>query len=131
MDAAVRRLVRQRARNRCEYCLRREFDAPLIKLQLEHVIPTKHGGTDDFENLAMACAECNLHKGSNLTGIDPESNQITPLFDPRRQVWNEHFRCDGLQVVGVTAVGRTTVRVLDMNSPARIRVRSRTHASGS
>ena len=131
MDAAVRRFIRQRAGNRCEYCLRREFDAPLIKLQLEHVIPTKHGGSDDLEDLAMACAECNLHKRSNLTGIDPESNQITPLFDPRRQVWNEHFRWDGVQVVGVTAVGRTTVRVLDMNSPARIRVRSRTHVSGS
>lgn len=83
----------------------------------------KHGGSDDFDNLALACAECNLHKGSNLTGIDPQSNQITRLFDPRRDNWQEHFAWDGLRLVGLTDVGRTTARVLAMNSLARLRVR--------
>lgn len=94
-----------------------------MPLQIEHIIPRKHGGSDDPENLALACAECNLHKSSNLTGIDPDTGQITPLFDPRRQVWADHFVRNGLQIVGRTAAGRTTVRVLELNSPERLRVR--------
>jgi 5-methylcytosine-specific restriction endonuclease McrA len=123
MDSEVRAAVRERAANSCEYCQRRQIDAPLIPLQIEHIVARKHGGSDGFENLALACAECNLHKGSNLTGIDPETNQITRLFDPRRQRWDEHFSWDGLRIIGASAVGRTTVRVLDLNSPARLRVR--------
>jgi hypothetical protein len=126
MDAATRTAVRGRANDRCEYCLRQSVDSPLIPLQIEHVLPKKHGGGDEVDNLALACAECNLHKGPNLTGIDPESNRITPLFDPRRDRWDDHFVRHGSRIVGRTAVGRTTVRVLDMNSPARLRVRMAT-----
>lgn len=123
MDSALRAAVRQRASHECEYCHRRQEHSPLIPLQIEHIVPRKHGGGDDLENLALACAECNLFKGSNLTGIDPETDSITPLYDPRRQVWYEHFQWDGLRIVGLTGVGRTTVRVLDLNSSARLRVR--------
>jgi 5-methylcytosine-specific restriction endonuclease McrA len=123
MDAALRAAVRQRADDRCEYCQRRQADSPLIPLQVDHVVPRKHGGTDEFDNLALACAECNLHKGSNLTGIDPQSRHVTPLFDPRSQPWAGHFSWDGLRIVGRTEIGRTTVRVLELNAPARLRVR--------
>jgi hypothetical protein len=47
------------------------------------------GGGDESENLA--CYLCNLHEGPNLTGIDPDVGAIAPLFDPRRETWNEHF----------------------------------------
>ncbi len=128
MDAELRSAVRRRAAQACEYCQRREIDSPLIPLQIEHIIPRKHGGLDSFGNLALACAECNLHKGSNLTGIDPESKQVTALFDPRRDAWDDHFSWDGLRIVGLTAVGRTTVRVLELNSGARLRVRLATRS---
>jgi hypothetical protein len=123
MDAATRRAVRRRARSRCEYCQRRQVDSPLIPLHIEHIIARKHGGQDDLDNLALACAECNLHKGSNLTGIDPESGQIVSLYHPRRDRWNEHFVWSDVRIVGITAIGRTTIRVLELNSPARLRVR--------
>jgi 5-methylcytosine-specific restriction endonuclease McrA len=123
MDADLRDAVRQRAAHCCEYCQRRQIDSPLIPLQIEHIVPRKHGGGDSLENLALACAECNLHKGTNLTGLDPASNQITPLFNPRRERWAEHFAWDSMQIGGLTAAGRTTIRVLEMNSAARIRVR--------
>ena len=123
MDAALRSAVRERAGQRCEYCQRRQIDSPLIPLQIEHIIPRKHGGDDVSENLALACADCNLRKGSNLTGIDQVTNQITPLYDPRRQAWLEHFRWDEMRIVGLTPTGRATVRVLDLNSAERIRVR--------
>jgi hypothetical protein len=123
VDAGTRAAVRQRAAQCCEYCQRRQTDSPLIPHHIEHVIARKHGGHDGFDNLALACAECNLHKGTNLSGIDPESRQLVPLYHPRRDRWAEHFAWDSLSIVGLTAIGRTTIRVLELNSPARLRVR--------
>jgi 5-methylcytosine-specific restriction endonuclease McrA len=123
MDTKTRAAVRERAAECCEYCQRRQIDSPLVPLQVEHIVPRKHGGGDTLDNLGLACAECNLHKASNLTGIDPDTRKITPLFDPRRQAWADHFSWQGLRIIGRTAVGRTTVRVLELNSPARLRVR--------
>jgi len=69
-----------------------------------------HGGTDEPENLALACYHCNLHKGPNLTGIDPETNRITPLFHPRRESWIDHFSFQSVYLIGLTPTGRATVR---------------------
>lgn len=123
MDAATRRLVRHRADDRCEYCGLRQEQSPLAALQIEHIIPKKHGGSDDPENLALACVDCNLHKGSDLTGYDPESGELTELFHPRQQQWNDHFCWKGACIAGLTAVGRTTVKVLKMNSVEHIQLR--------
>jgi hypothetical protein len=123
MDANPRAAVRDRAGGRCEYCHRSQADSPLIAFHVEHVIPRKHGGSDEFDNLALACPDCNLHKGSDLAGIDPETSSLVRLFDPRTQNWIEHFSWDGLRIAGRTAVGRATVRVLDVNSPGRLRLR--------
>ena len=64
-----------------------------------------------------------LHKGTNLTGIDPQTNEVTELFHPRRQNWDDHFEWRGIHLIGKTAVGRTTVRVLSMNSEDQIALR--------
>jgi hypothetical protein len=124
ITSQVRRQVRERAHNVCEYCHLHQDDSPLAALHVEHIIPKVHGGTDDVENLALACIDCNLHKGTNLTGIDPQTNQLTELFHPRRQHWDEHFELQEVYLVGKTAIGRTTIRVLDMNSDDQIALRS-------
>ena len=124
MTATTRTLVRRRAAGQCEYCRLRQEDSPLATLHVEHIRPRKHGGTDDEENLCLACIDCNLHKGSNLAGIDPETGALTELFHPRRQKWDDHFTWDGIFLVGRTAVGRTTVQVLDMNTEAQLELRS-------
>jgi hypothetical protein len=67
--------------------------------------------------------DCNLHKGPNLTGIDPETDAVTPLFHPRQQRWDDHFRWDGIHLIGQTAVGRTTIRVLCLNSDEQLELR--------
>src|SRR3989442_8421092 len=82
ISAQVRSHVRERAQNACEYCHLHQDDSPLAALHVEHIIPRIHGGSDDIDNLALACIDCNLHKGTNLTGIDPETNEITQLFHP-------------------------------------------------
>lgn len=123
MTRALQELVRLRAENRCEYCRLPQVDSPLAALHVEHIRPLKHGGTDEANNLCLACVDCNLHKGPNLTGIDPMTDSVTELFHPRQQVWAEHFEWQGPLIVGWTAVGRTTVRVLNMNSDDQLDLR--------
>lgn len=124
MNEGKKARVRSRAQNRCEYCLVNQLDSPLAPLQIEHVIPISHGGTDEDDNLALACIDCNLHKGPNLTGIDPVTNKITVLFHPRRNAWDDHFEFEGIWLHGKTAIGRTSVQVLAMNSEDQLALRS-------
>ena len=123
MDAALRRRVRARAGDRCEYCRLHQDDEPFFRLQIEHVRAKQHGGADDVDNLALACHHCNLHKGPNLAGIDPRTGKMVRLFHPRRHKWAWHFRWDGPVLVGRTAIGRATVDVLAMNLPERVALR--------
>lgn len=123
MSPATRSLVRERAGHRCEYCHLHEDDSPLAALHIEHIRPRKHGGADDESNLCLACIDCNLHKGPNLAGIDPFGGEMTPLFHPRTQQWHDHFRWEGIHLVGKTAVGRTTIQVLCMNSDEQLELR--------
>src|SRR2546422_6103570 len=124
MNESTKARVRERAGHRCEYCQLRQEDSPLAALHVEHIIPKFHGGTDDLDNLALACIDCNLHKGTNLTGIDPQTNEVTKLFHPRRQNWDEHFEWQGIYLTGKTATGRTTIQVLNMNSDDQVALRS-------
>lgn len=130
MDAATRNLVRQRAGFRCEYCQLHEDDDPLFVFHVEHIIAQQHSGKDSPTNLALACHHDNLHKGPNLTGVDPETGKVTRLFNPRRHKWSYHFRWNGPILVGRTAIGRTTVAVLGMNLPHRVTLREELIAAG-
>lgn len=124
MNAGAKARVRQRARNRWEYCRLHQEDSPLAPLHTEHIVPKAHGVSDDLDNLALACIDCNLHKGTNLTGIDPESGARTELFHPRRHRWEDHFAWRGIYLIGKTAIGRTTIRVLHTNSDDQLALRS-------
>jgi len=123
MDWQARRTVRERADDRCEYCRLRQEHAPLWRHQIEHIVPRKHRGTDDLTNLAWACVRCNLGKASNLSGRDADTGEIVPLFDPRKQTWDDHFAYEGAEIIGLTATGRVTVEVLNMNEPRRLALR--------
>jgi hypothetical protein len=122
MGAATGERVRERAGDRCEYCHLPQGVSGL-RFHVEHIVSRQHGGTDDPGNLALACPECNLHKGTNLTGIDPDTGQVTPLFHPRRDRWNDHFTLVDGSIVGRTAAGRTTARLLEMNTGDRLQLR--------
>jgi hypothetical protein len=130
MDAAVRQLVRQRAIERCKFCRLPQESAPVVTFHVEHVVPRQHGGQDDVANLALACPHCNRFKGPNLTSVDPATNQIVSLDNPRIQSWNEHFELTGVQIVGLTPHGRATVRLLRMNGEERMQVRAELLARG-
>jgi len=129
MKASFKRRVWQRAQGVCEYCRMpsRFYRAPF---QIDHVIADQHGGKLTLGNTALACFHCNLNKGPNIAGKDPATGRTTRLFHPRRDEWDDHFRWHGVRVVGKTAVGRTTIRVLDMNHPAYLLVRKALKADG-
>ena len=123
MDTETKRRVRERAGNRCEYCGLHQDHSPLAALQIEHITARKHLGTDELDNLALACIDCNLSKSSNLAGLDPETGMLTELFNPRRQNWVDHFDRVGALIIGRTAIGRTTVQVLNINSDDQLALR--------
>lgn len=119
LSAEIRRQVIERAGNCCKYCLlHQEFVAATH--QVDHVIAEKHGGQTSLENLALSCTVCNRRKGSDIGSLDPITGTLVPLFHPRTEEWSEHFRLDGLSIVGVTAAGRTTVAFLQLNAIERL-----------
>jgi hypothetical protein len=120
---AQRQAVRDRAGDCCEYC-RLPASGGTIPFHVDHIVPVKHNGSDDLDNLCLACYKCNAHKGSDLVGIDPETDKITPFYHPRSQAWDEHFSIHpDLRIEGLTPEGRTTVRVLQMNDVDRVESR--------
>ena len=128
-DKLRQRIVEQ-ARNRCGYCLgeQRYVFAPL---EIDHLQPTAKGGTDDEENLWLACPVCNAYKGTQTHGTDSLSQRKVPLFNPRRQSWKRHFKLvNGIEIVGKTAVGRATVIALQMNNRLAVTVRQNWFIAG-
>lgn len=122
VPAALRREVVERAGNRCEYC-RLPVELAFFPHEVDHVIAEKHGGTTDIDNLALACWRCNRYKGTDLTSFDPQTRELSPLFNPRTHVWEEHFAHEGERIIGLTIEGRTTVSLLRLNSEERMRER--------
>jgi HNH endonuclease len=122
IPASLRQLVSQRASGSCEYCLINQTFS-MYSHEVDHVIALKHGGESTEDNLVIACLPCNRHKGSDLTSIDPLTGVITPLFNPRTQSWLEHFQLEGGFILGLTAIGRTTVFLLQMNATNRLQLR--------
>jgi hypothetical protein len=101
-----------------------------VQFHIDHVLPRKHGGGGEPENLALACPHCNLHRRDNLSGKDPSTGRTVKLFNPRTQSWEDHFELRGPRIVGLTATGRATVRVCNMNDETRLEIRSRLQARG-
>ena len=128
IPTALRREVIKRARNHCEYCLL-PTEVAFFPHEVDHVVAEKHGGATEIENLALACWRCNRHKGSDLTSFDPQTRQLSPLFNPRTQVWTEHFAY-GEVIIGLTPEGRTTVNLLRLNSEERLNERLSNNARG-
>ena len=123
MNAATRQFVRRRAGNRCEYCRVPQEATPFIPFHVEHIRARQHTGDDHPHNLALACDRCNAFKGPNLVSVDPETGEMAPLFNPRRDDWSQHFCVEGGELVGLTPMGRATVQLLNMNAARRVQLR--------
>jgi len=124
ISEAVRMRVRADANHQCGYC-RSLQQYVLGMLEIEHIIPKAAGGSDDEDNLWLACRLCNVYKGTQTHAKDPVTNRKVKLFNPRQQQWKRHFAWtnDGSFISGLTATGRATVLALQLNNPYAIMVR--------
>ena len=131
ISSALRRLVVERARGRCEYCHMPEEQSPDI-FESEHVVPHAKGGSTTADNLAFSCPSCNRYKGIRSHTQDARTGRSVPLLHPRRQRWKRHFTWsdDGTQIIGRTATGRATVETLRMNHTAMCNLRRAWYAVG-
>lgn len=126
ISAEIDGRIRDAAQNRCGYCLSPQH-LVMARLEIEHITPIARGGTDDESNLWLACPICNGHKSDKIGVVDPDTAQDVPLFNPRTQIWSEHFvwSTDGLRIIGTTSVGRATVIALRLSDdPDAVTVRS-------
>lgn len=114
IPVSLRRLVIQRAGNRCEYCGLSQVGQEAT-FHIDHVVPVAANGETVSDNLALACVSCSLHKSDRQIVEDPDTQEAVKIFNPRQQVWREHFSWDGVRVLGLTATGRATIDALRMN----------------
>jgi hypothetical protein len=84
---------------------------------MEHVIPVILGGNDALANLALSCQTCNNHKYNKVEVFDEVTQQTILLFNPRKDVWTEHFQWSGdfKNMLPLTDIGRVTIKTLDLN----------------
>lgn len=123
IPAALRRAVIQRAGDCCEYCHLAKTDES-SPFHVDHVIPTKHHGTDDLNNLCYSCFQCNSYKGPNMAAADPATGKAELLFNPRTQNWDDHFQINAdATLTGKTPEGRVTIDVLRINEEPRVQYR--------
>ena len=88
-------------------------------------MPLYRGGSNEVENLALACDGCNTHKWTHIDGPDPLTSLKEPLFNPRLDEWDAHFEWDAdfTQVFGLTPVGRATSSLIQLNRTGLVNIR--------
>lgn len=123
--------VASRARDCCEYC-HSQARVATTAFSIEHILPKARGGTDDFDNLALACQGCNNHKYDKIEGRDPISGAWAPLYHPRRDLWRTHFTwsSDFTLMLGLTPTGRATIAALRLNRAGVVALRTILFAVG-
>ncbi len=126
IPSGLRRQVREDAGHRCGYCRASEL-ITATDLVVDHILPESAGGPTVRENLWLVRTHCNQFKGSKTCAIDSHTNESVPLFNPRIQVWREHFAWseDGTVITGRTACGRATVEALHLNRELAVLARRR------
>ncbi|MDF5714190.1 MAG: HNH endonuclease [Rhizonema sp. NSF051] len=124
MSETLREKIRGQAGDQCGYC-RSLQKYVLGLLEIEHIIPKAKGGTDDQDNLWLACRLCNSYKGTQTDAVDPVTGKRVKLFNPRNKKWSRHFEWsdNGTQIIGLTACGRVTVIALQLNNIVSVTVR--------
>jgi hypothetical protein len=125
ISEAVRGEVRARAGGRCEYCLHQEAYSS-DSFAIDHIHPRSRGGSDELDNLALACGGCNGRKYNKTESIDTATGRTTPLFHPRQDDWPKHFQWSGdfSRMIGITARGRATIGELELNRQGLTRIRA-------
>ncbi len=122
LSSALKKQVVERAENRCEYCGLSQAGQEAT-FHVDHILPVKHEGQTTFDNLALACVSCSLHKAAKQNAVDPNTGEEASLFNPRKSAWKHHFQWDGVQLQARDATGRATIEALKINRPLALAIR--------
>lgn len=113
--------VARRAEFQCEYCLMPDSQAySFYKHQVDHIISLKHRGGNSIDNLAYACFTCNVNKGPDVGSIHDETGTFVGFYNPRTDIWAEHFRLHLFRIDPLTDIGWVTAITLQFNTEERI-----------
>jgi hypothetical protein len=124
IPVAIQRAILELSKNYCEYCvLPSNFSTDFF--HFEHIIPVVLNGKTELENLARSCGICNNNKRDKIEHIDPLTQQIVRLYNPRQDIWTDHFQWsdDDLYIIGLTPIGRATIALLKLNRSNAINLR--------
>jgi len=126
-----KQMITERAKGCCEYCLS-QVRFSNQSFSIEHIIPESLGGQTTLDNLALACQSCNNHKYTKITGYDPITQAIVPLYHPRHHQWVDHFAWneDCTLMIGLTPIGRATIETLHLNKPGMVNLRRILYSAG-
>jgi hypothetical protein len=130
ISATLREEVIRRANSCCEYCLLSQ-ENHFLPFEIDHIIAEKHDGTTTLDNLCLSCFDCNRFKGSDIASLDPQTRRVSSLFNPREQIWIDHFQLKEGLIEGITPEGRVTVFLLRLNLPDRVEERVLLHQINS
>ena len=119
ISVKLRNEVALRASFCCEYCLVNEIQTGLF-CEVDHIIGIKHNGPTNKSNLAYACFNCNRNKGSDIASIDWDTNEIVRFYNPRSDIWAEHFRLEGFHIAATTQIGKVTAIIFRFNDRTRL-----------
>ena len=129
IDSSIAKAVRERAGNVCEYC-RMPQSVHILTFPIDHFIARQHDSPTALENLALSCVRCNSYKGPNIAGLIPDSQELTRLYHPRKDNWDAHFKFQGPEILGISDIGSTTIKLLRMNQADYIALRKSLIAEG-
>ncbi|GAB4053856.1 HNH endonuclease [Spirosoma litoris] len=119
VSATVRKRVAQQASYTCEYCLAQD-EGSFIGFEVDHIISRKHNGSNVESNLAYACPDCNRNKGTDIASINWNTQEIVRFFNPRTDIWAEHFRLSSGFIEPLTVIGKVTVDIFKFNDKVRL-----------
>jgi HNH endonuclease len=122
ISSKIRQEVVIRANGCCEYCLFPE-EFRLYTFEIDHILSRKHDGETTLANLALACFDCNRRKGTDIASYDDLTGNLTAFFNPRTQIWTEHFQMQNGEIIALSPEARVVVNILQLNSEERIEQR--------
>jgi hypothetical protein len=88
----------------------------MARLEIGHLISLFKGGSSEESNLCLACPIRNGYKADKTEVIDPKTKESGSLFNPRSQIWSEHFCWIGNSLKLQDPIGRETIVALRLNN---------------
>ncbi len=122
ISESLREFVKNRAGGICEYCLINIEDT-YFGGEIDHIISLKHKGKTESENLAYSCQPCNRNKGSDLGSIAEKTGTLIRFFNPRIDLWSDHFILKQAKISPLTEIGEVTEQIFEFNETERIHER--------